>query len=187
MVLTTVVENLSQTVKKVVIGVGKKESSSGKSRRLPSSSSSNSEPWEPSPDRDRRKPDTRFQYQCCHGNPAPNGFDQYQHGQFDCQGDRDSTFERGRRSYENEYGKYHLRMEIPIFNSHIWIKEVLDLLTEVERFFKVVEIPEKQKVKLVSVRHKSRTFVWWDQSIRHKLLDPDSKNIQSKIGRKSRN
>lgn len=78
-------------------------------------------------------------------------------------------------------------MEIPIFNSHIWIKEVLDLLTEVERFFKVVEIPEKQKVKLVSVRHKSRTFVWWDQSIRHKLLDPDSKNIQSKIGRKSRN
>lgn len=55
-------------------------------------------------------------------------------------------------------------MKIPTFNGQMRIEEVMDWLTEVERFFEVMEIPEAQKVKLVSVKLKSGASVWWEQT-----------------------
>lgn len=55
-------------------------------------------------------------------------------------------------------------MEIPTFNGHMRIEEVLDWLTEVECFFEVMEIPESQKVELVRVKLKFRASVWWEQT-----------------------
>lgn len=43
-------------------------------------------------------------------------------------------------------------------------EEVLDWLIDVEQFFKLMEILEKQKVKLVSVRLKAGAFLWWEQT-----------------------
>lgn len=55
-------------------------------------------------------------------------------------------------------------MEIPTFNGHMRIEEVLDWLTEVKCFFEVMEIPESQKVELVRVKLKFRASVWWEQT-----------------------
>lgn len=83
---------------------------------------------------------------------------------------------------KNEYGNYRFRMEIPTFNGYMWIEEVLDWLTDVERFFEVMEISEKQMVKIVSVRLKFGTSVWWkltqffrarQQLIRKRFLPKD--------------
>lgn len=56
-------------------------------------------------------------------------------------------------------------MEIPLFNGHMRIEGVLDWLTDVEHFFDVMEILEKQKVKLVSVQLKAGVSVYWEQTL----------------------
>lgn len=51
-------------------------------------------------------------------------------------------------------------MEIPLFNGHGHIEDVLDWLTDVEGLFEVMEIPERHTVKLSSVRLKVGASVW---------------------------
>lgn len=70
---------------------------------------------------------------------------------------------QGPRPYKNELGKYQLRMEIQFFSGSI--EEVLDWLIDVERFFDIMKIPDRHKVKLVSIRFKATAFVWWEQTI----------------------
>jgi len=55
-------------------------------------------------------------------------------------------------------------MEIPLFKGVMRIEEVLDWLTDVERFFEVMEIPKNKKVRLVSVRLQAAASVWWEQT-----------------------
>lgn len=45
-------------------------------------------------------------------------------------------------------------MEIPLFGGQMKIEEVLDWLTDVERSFDVMEIPDRQKVTLLSIKLK---------------------------------
>ena len=46
--------------------------------------------------------------------------------------------------------EYHMKMELPSFNEDVTIKEFLDWVTEVERFFAYMETPEDRQVRLVA-------------------------------------
>jgi len=161
--LTSVVDKLAHTVRQIVTDqpkTGHVRAECSRTRNhtvISSSSSSEVDEWDPrSPEQNNRRQNnnnpTGLQYQRHRGQEQQNFFDQYrQHEQ------------RTYPPYENEYGKYRLRLEIPQFNGHMRIEEVLDWLIEVERFFEVMEIPDNKKVKLVSVRFKSGASVWWEQ------------------------
>lgn len=45
------------------------------------------------------------------------------------------------------------------------IEDVHDWLIEVDKFFEIMEILEKDKVKLVSAKFKSATLIWWEQTV----------------------
>jgi len=72
--------------------------------------------------------------------------------------------ERGRHRGDNEFGNYRLRMEIPEFNGQLHIEQFLDWISEVERFFDCMEIPDAKKVKLVVLKFKGGAAAWWDQT-----------------------
>lgn len=93
---------------------------------------SESEEWDSAPECNQRGANDHFQYHRCEGKNHPNRLDQYQ--QYD---------PRIPHPYENEYGKDQLKMEIPFFSGHMRIEDVLNWLTEVERFFEDMEIPNK--------------------------------------------
>lgn len=73
-------------------------------------------------------------------------------------------YERNNRGGQrNEFGNYRLRMELPEFNGQLRIED-LDWISEVERFFDCMEIPDAKKVKLVALKFEGGAAAWWDQT-----------------------
>lgn len=58
----------------------------------------------------------------------------------------------------NDFGNYHLRMELPVFDGQMHIEDFLDHM----------EIPKAKKVKLVALRLKGWASDWWDQTTMNK-------------------
>lgn len=58
-----------------------------------------------------------------------------------------------------------MRVDIPLFYIMIGLEEFLDWQIEVDRFFKVMGVHENKQVKMVVIRLKSTTVVWWDKLV----------------------
>ncbi|XP_010247056.1 PREDICTED: uncharacterized protein LOC104590196 [Nelumbo nucifera] len=59
--------------------------------------------------------------------------------------------------------EFKLKVDIPTFSEDLDIKGLLDWITEVDRFFEYMEIPEERRVKLVAFRLKGGASVWWER------------------------
>lgn len=70
-----------------------------------------------------------------------------------------------RGCYVNDCGDNCLCLDLPQYNGNMHIEDFIDYKSEVERFFNYMDITGVRKVKLVALRFKGTTSVWWDQTI----------------------
>lgn len=76
-------------------------------------------------------------------------------------GTRHTRGKRLKQRFGKDYAFY--RMDIPVFNGQMNIDQILDWLSETERFFKCMKVPEFRRVKMVVNKLKGTALEWWNQ------------------------
>ena len=59
--------------------------------------------------------------------------------------------------------EYRIRADVLLFHGKLQIKEFLDWISEVEKFFDFKEVVEERQVKLVLYKLRSGATVWWEK------------------------
>ncbi|CAM8969279.1 unnamed protein product [Rhodiola kirilowii] len=70
--------------------------------------------------------------------------------------------EEGERRYDHDY---RVKADIPLFHGTMGIEEFLDWQIDVDRFLEVIDVPESKQVKMVAIRLKGTSVVWWDNLV----------------------
>ena len=77
---------------------------------------------------------------------------------------------RNRRGYQayDDYDQvdgidFHLKVDLPYFNSTFNIEEFFNWLVEVERFFDYKDVLEERRVKTFACRLKQEASAWWER------------------------
>jgi len=68
-----------------------------------------------------------------------------------------------------------IKVDIPYFEGKIQPDEFVDWLQNVERVFEYKEVPEEQKVKIVVVKLKKHTLIWWENLKRKRKCEGKNK------------
>ncbi|KAK3205520.1 hypothetical protein Dsin_019566 [Dipteronia sinensis] len=89
------------------------------------------------------------------------------HEQFEEWNDDDSEedfvgYQRDHRLNPNQPG-YRICADIPLFYGKLQIKEFLDWISKVERFFEFAEVTEERQLKLVAYKLRNEAAVWWEK------------------------
>jgi hypothetical protein len=86
--------------------------------------------------------------------------------------DSDSTFDnpyhnrtsnRGHRGLESHHGAVGFKVDLPEFSGTLQAEGFVDWLNEFGRIFEYKEVPNLDKVKLVTFKLKGRASAWWEQ------------------------
>jgi hypothetical protein len=86
--------------------------------------------------------------------------------------DFDSTFDNpyhnpapnwGHRGRKSHHGAVNFKVDLPKFSGTLQVESLVDWLNELERIFKYKEVPDRDKVKLVTIKLKGRASAWWEQ------------------------
>ena len=76
---------------------------------------------------------------------------------FGCEGLTQRDFQH------RDLDEFKLKVNVPSFNGNLGIKNFLDWIAEIERFFEYMEILEDKQVKLMAYRLKKRPSFRYEQ------------------------
>ena len=80
--------------------------------------------------------------------------------------DHKPTRSGGRRDhgYERDSNNFKLKVDILFFSScNLNIEDFIDWITDIDKFFDYMEVPEENRVKLVARRLKGGASAWWER------------------------
>nr|GFA93272.1 reverse transcriptase domain-containing protein [Tanacetum cinerariifolium] len=84
--------------------------------------------------------------------------------------------------FGGEKPSLRLKIEIPEFTSKVYLDDFIDWLSTIKRVFNVCDIPDKLKVKLVAIKLRQHTSLWWDYVNKRQRIEEKSKNITVEEG-----
>ncbi|KAE8700504.1 putative CCCH-type zinc finger family protein [Hibiscus syriacus] len=67
------------------------------------------------------------------------------------------------RGREERHGDLSFRVDLPKFSGTLQAEGFVDWINEVERIFEYKEVPDRVKVKLITIKLKGRASAWWEQ------------------------
>jgi hypothetical protein len=68
----------------------------------------------------------------------------------------------GHRGWEIHHGVINLNVDLSEFSGTLQAEGFVDWLNELERVFEYKEVPDLDKVKLVTIKLKGRVSAWWE-------------------------
>jgi len=88
---------------------------------------------------------------------------------------KESSSSRSSRSHRRQTRMNDIKVDIPDFEGKLHPHEFVDGLQTVERVFEYKVVPEEQKVKIVVVKLKKHTPIWWESVKRKREREGKSK------------
>ncbi|GKA01342.1 reverse transcriptase domain-containing protein [Tanacetum coccineum] len=89
----------------------------------------------------------------------------------------DQALDRDDRYRDGPIRSLRLKNEIPEFTSKVHPDDFIDWLSTVERVFEVRDIPDKLKVKLMTIKCRQHASIWWDHVTKRRRIKGKSKNM----------